>query len=400
MRKSILDRIKGSIQNEFLSEFDTKGLNTQKIEEGINKIYKEGFNLPFPKIIYTKNPAEMYEKTIDLILSFKQIGKLIPYNSLLRDIYYSVQTTLLDDYYRRKKKESMFHKDEFLQSLRNDFRNDFRNEVSKINKFILPLSNFRLRGEIQSSLLSPYGVLKYSVYNARDYDTIFSNWNSFLFWQYLHLETNQNQTTPLSFIGNLPWERRSQFWGALLNPISKLASVYDGLFFDNYVIVCGYPKKVNLNENNQLHCDGYPTIEWEGDCKFWYLNGVAVSQELAETPSSLLDVDMFLKEKNADIRAQFILKYGIERLIKYGKIIDSFKNYDSLNEEWRKSEYELLDMSAIMPQEKQAMYLKMKNQTIPEIYHLEGVSNECQTIQDAIRFRLGELDEYETIAIK
>lgn len=90
-----------------------------------------------------------------------------------------------------------------------------------------------------------------------------------------------------------------------------------------------------------------------------------------------------------------------------GKLIDSYKNYDNLNNEWKKSEYELYDMTEIMSvtgleerRIRRALYLKMKNLSVPGIYHLEGVDGNCQNIIDALKFRYGEDQEYQTIAIK
>lgn len=146
------------------------------------------------------------------------------------------------------------------------------------------------------------------------------------------------------------------------------------------------PTIIHLNENNVLHKDGAAALEYagEGDFKIYALNGVVVPEYLALTPEETLDIDLYLTEKNADVKAEFVRKLGIERFKEKGRMIDSYKNYDKKTHNWwYKSEYELWEMESLFDGLSSAPYLSMKNQTV-EIYHFEAVSPSCNTLQKAI----------------
>lgn len=171
----------------------------------------------------------------------------------------------------------------------------------------------------------------------------------------------------------------------------KLGCIYP---LDNLTVVCQKPKTIKLNENNVLHCDGGPALEYdgEGDFKIYALNGVSVPEYLAMTPSHKLDLELYNKEKNADVKAEFIRKAGIERFLEMGKLVDTYKNYDQEDHTWWwNSEYELWDMKKLFPSLQSAPFLKMKNPTT-HIWHMEGVSPKCKTVEEALKERFGGRD--------
>jgi hypothetical protein len=158
---------------------------------------------------------------------------------------------------------------------------------------------------------------------------------------------------------------------------------------DKLTILTQKPTIIHLNENNVLHKDGAAALEYagEGDFKIYALNGVMVPEYLAVTPEENLDIELYLKEKNADVKAEFVRKAGIERFLSYGTLMDSYKNYDKkIHKFWHSSEYELYDMQKLFDGLESAPYLKMKNPTV-DIYHLEGVSPDCQTVEAAVKQR-------------
>jgi len=164
---------------------------------------------------------------------------------------------------------------------------------------------------------------------------------------------------------------------------------------DNVCIISQKPIEINQS-GTKLHADGKPAVRYADGFSVWALNGVRVPQYLAETPASSLDIEFFKKEQNADIKAEFIRKYGIERMVSMGKLIDTWENHEGTNNfEWyKKSEYKIIDMSPIFTTYDYLPYLKMRNQTIPEIYHLECVYNpnktkQPTTILEGLEVRLG-----------
>jgi len=149
--------------------------------------------------------------------------------------------------------------------------------------------------------------------------------------------------------------------------------------------ICWISERHNVCKlkNGVIHCDGGPAIQYPDGFSIWGLNGVRVPQYLAETPEGKLDIDFFHKEKNADVRTEFVRKYGIERMAKLGKVVETSEKYS--NDLYRQSEYELIDMGNILDKNYRP-YLKMRNLTT-NIYHIEGVSPECRTIEQALQFR-------------
>jgi len=172
---------------------------------------------------------------------------------------------------------------------------------------------------------------------------------------------------------------------------SELGCIYP---LDEYTVVCEKPTEVHLNEANVLHRDGGPAITYAGmgDLKIYCLNGVTVPEYIAVTPEEQLDLEYYKTIDNADVKAEFVRKAGIERFKDIGKKLDDHSNYQGPEYElWHKSEYELWDMNAIFEGLDYAPYLSMVNQTTG-IFHFEGVSPQCRTLKDAIKERLGGRD--------
>ena len=129
-----------------------------------------------------------------------------------------------------------------------------------------------------------------------------------------------------------------------------------------------------------------------GDFKICALNGVRVPEWLALTPANKLEIEQYNTIENADVKAEFVRKVGIERFLEKGIVIDSYKNYNQESHEWwHKSEYELVDMNCMFESLDYAPCLKMVNQTT-KIFHMEGVSPDCKTVGDALKERFGGRD--------
>lgn len=174
---------------------------------------------------------------------------------------------------------------------------------------------------------------------------------------------------------------------------SKLGLIYP---LDDVCIVSMKPKSLQVNERGQLHCENGKAIDYDG-YGFYSLNGITVPEYLVMTPSEDLSMDFFKNEKNADVKAEFVRKYGVERMLDLGKKVDSFENYDQEEQPWWwKSEYELHDMAILFEGLEYQPYLKMKNQTTG-IWHVEAVSPACRTLKDAIKERFG--GEMKIVAI-
>ena len=134
----------------------------------------------------------------------------------------------------------------------------------------------------------------------------------------------------------------------------------------------------------ELHSEGEPTVE---SCvgNLYFHHNTKIPERMGTTKPSEWRVEWIADEQNAEVRMILIKELGIDRVMDQGKVVDTYSSY---NKPWySKSEYELVDMGSVLELD-YAPYLKMRNQTTG-VYHLEGVSPDCQTIEDALAFRTG-----------
>jgi hypothetical protein len=170
-----------------------------------------------------------------------------------------------------------------------------------------------------------------------------------------------------------------------------------GLFYplEDFCIISQKPIEIYMSDG-LLHKDLGASVLYEDGFKVYSLWGIKVPEYLAMTPSANLDINFFLKENNADVKATFIRKYGMERMISYGNEIDCVSNYFNHNDKNIKryfnsiyvieSDYKLYDMSKLFKSINYAPYLYMKNLTTG-IYHMEGIEPSCKNLVEAINWR-------------
>lgn len=152
------------------------------------------------------------------------------------------------------------------------------------------------------------------------------------------------------------------------------------------------PIKLHVNEGGFLHCENDKAIEYADGWGNYFLNGIKVPEYLVMTDAEDLDINFFLKESNADVKAEFVRKYGVERMAHLGKMVDSYEKYpEKTHSWWHKSQYELWDLKALFPGLDYQPFVKMLNQTTG-IWHMEAVSPECRTLAQALKERFGGRD--------
>ena len=129
-------------------------------------------------------------------------------------------------------------------------------------------------------------------------------------------------------------------------------------------------------QDARLHRDGGPAFASRDGWKLWYLNGVQVSQEIAEIPAGELDSRLVLSEQNVEVRREIVRKIGAERVLSEldAEAIDTSGDYSLL----------LLDLQ----DGRKRPYLKMLNPSIGT-WHVEGVHPDCATVEQAIAWRNG-----------
>lgn len=201
---------------------------------------------------------------------------------------------------------------------------------------------------------------------------------------------------------NITNKKIKKFLELYIKALDILAIYYNAQ--ENIFYAIKKPNKWVLEEDNKMYCC-YPENE------NYFFGKIEVPKWLYTTPAEELNPKDLLLLNNADVRSEFVKKIGINRLIELGTVIDTYKNYPD-NEMWAKSEYKIIDMSALkipkvirdnIPIEyfDYAPYLYMKNQTTG-VYHLEGIHPDCHTLYDAIKMRYNGIciEDFELKDIK
>jgi hypothetical protein len=150
---------------------------------------------------------------------------------------------------------------------------------------------------------------------------------------------------------------------------------------DNYCIISDRPTSICLNKLGQTHNEYGVAINYSDELKIYALNGVVVPKYLVETNWNKLDCQMLIKEKNAEIRREFVRKAGIEKVCKDlgAKVIE--KGFDHKGQPC-----ELLTLN--LNDGRERPYIKLLNPSIGT-FHIEGVPPDCKTLEQAFNFRNG-----------
>lgn len=167
--------------------------------------------------------------------------------------------------------------------------------------------------------------------------------------------------------------------------------VFSCYMYENIVIICDFPETYNLNDEGKLHGVNKPSLQFRDGFKLFNLNGISVSEEIANLKEKDITKDIILQQQNADVRREIIRKLSAKKLVEVldAQILD--KKTFKVNGESVK--YELLNID-INGRGRVRPFLKMINPSLKKVIHVEGVDEKCKTVEDAIKFRNG-LDNFE-----
>lgn len=154
--------------------------------------------------------------------------------------------------------------------------------------------------------------------------------------------------------------------------------------FENVAIVSDFPKSIKVNNEGSLHSDKGASMEFRDGFALYNLNGIAVSKEVATIKPTAITKDLIVKEENADIRREIIRKLTAEQLV--NTLDATVMDTKRVTIKGKKITYELLNIS--LNGDRVRPFLKMNNPSI-EAVHVEGVSPECKTVDEALKFRNG-----------
>ena len=147
--------------------------------------------------------------------------------------------------------------------------------------------------------------------------------------------------------------------------------------------------------NGVLHKDGGAAIQYRDGFAVYCLHGVRVPEWLAVEPAGNIDPTRIVDLSNAQIRAEFVRKIGYERICyKLGaKLLD----HRTFTINGTDLPYDLIELSSL-----RWRFLKMQNPSVPELWHIEGVPTEINSVTEAMNFRnsLTEDEIDDTIGVE
>ena len=140
------------------------------------------------------------------------------------------------------------------------------------------------------------------------------------------------------------------------------------LALDGGAIICDKPYVCTLKDG-LAHNDTGPYVAWRDGIKLFALNGVIVPEWLVMTEPEHLTFKQYQEMENQEQQREFIRKVGWDLFSHMAK----FQVIDT------DGDYELLDSDGMR-------FLKMINPSIG-VFHVEGVTRSCRTVDDANKFR-------------
>ncbi|MDA8171938.1 MAG: hypothetical protein M0Z48_08975 [Nitrospiraceae bacterium] len=182
------------------------------------------------------------------------------------------------------------------------------------------------------------------------------------------------------------WYCYYDFWrriGVVRHPALELlleqvkAGAFMSVLLDGLAVLARRPAAVRRNEAGELDNHDGAAVEWRDGCRFYFLNGIPIDENIITTPGRKLDPALLLKTTNAEQRREIVRKIGIERVCRElnAQTVDRWNGYELL-------ELPLPGMAT------RAKYLKMRNPSLG-VYHLEGVPPDIKTCREALSWRIG-----------
>ncbi|MBN1489917.1 MAG: hypothetical protein JXA69_08370 [Phycisphaerae bacterium] len=165
---------------------------------------------------------------------------------------------------------------------------------------------------------------------------------------------------------------------SLLRDLEELAlSAAYWWMHPRFVMIAEPPAEIHWDVSGRLHNEEGPAIVFRDGWTWSVINRTFVPTWLVTTPAEQIDPRRIRQIGNAQVRAEFVRKVGIERICYTLKAEAIDKQGD----------YELLELD--LGDSRRRPFLKMLNPSVPELWHVEGVDPSCKTVAEALAWRNG-----------
>ena len=272
------------IKDEWINQLGNIKLNKDKVQRGIEFMYKEA-KLELPKnIIYVSSPLGMQYAYCLL----KNINKDSVNNSVLNSVWDSVLNSVLNSV-----NNSVLNsvEDSVLNSVLNSVWDSVLNSVwDSVNNSV----NNSVLNSVRDSVRDSVG--DYQHMGARG---SVCDWN----WVAFH-----------DFFQRIGIELTPKF--ETFKELCCKSGAYDYLFYEDVAIICKHPEFVKWNDDQPkvLHCDNGPAIQWDDGFKLYAINGVTVTKQIVVKPETLT-IKQIQEEENLEVQRIMIERYGPDKYL-------------------------------------------------------------------------------------
>jgi hypothetical protein len=168
--------------------------------------------------------------------------------------------------------------------------------------------------------------------------------------------------------------------------------------YEGVCVVSARPSELHWTERmGVLHRDRGPAVRFRDGWMLWMLNGVRVPRWLAEEKDTEIEPTKIYDCDNAEVRREFVRKVGLDRIyhglggrLVHEKTVCMKTPY---KEDWP-CHYKVVELQ--YAKDVRRRVLEMPNPSLPGIKHVEYVPSECETVEQAMNFRLSrEEDEID-----
>lgn len=176
-------------------------------------------------------------------------------------------------------------------------------------------------------------------------------------------------------------------------------------FYENFVIICRLPKKVNRDALNRLHSTTEAAVQWYGKYDYtglrdlYFIHGVHFEKDewLKIINNEISAIDL-LKMENKEKHRSALSVYSLEKLIHEldAKVIDIYKNKRDGNNEitFYQIKKEKVDL------DENLHYLKYKDPSTGRVY-ISGVPPNIKKANKAMAWKFGlTIHEYKNKIVK
>ena len=178
----------------------------------------------------------------------------------------------------------------------------------------------------------------------------------------------------------------------LWDVVVQISDLHWFIPLEDMCIISRKPEYIK-REDGKLHCENGSSLRYKDGFSLYSLNGVTVPKWLAELRDTEIDPARIKEITNVEVRREFVRKVGYDRIFHklQGKVLD--KQVIKISNGTNDFEH-IYEVVQIDIENNHWNMLKMINPSISSedniVYHIEGVPNDCETVEQAIHFRKPE----------